>query len=62
MRKEGSKYTFIILNTERLKKHWWSSLDFHLKKGNIFVNSTGLSGLKSCIIQEDKKQLVNLNS
>ena len=63
------KYPFIIMNTDRSDKtgtHWWSFLDLHKKKKEIFLfDSFGFEGLKKFIIDNDRKilnkVLFNLN-
>ena len=63
------KYPFIIMNTDRSDRtgtHWWSFLDLHKKKKEIFLfDSFGFEGLKKFIIDNDRKilnkVLFNLN-
>ena len=40
MNEKGTWYLFIIMNTDRSNKkgmHWWSFLDLHPEKRNIFT-------------------------
>ena len=54
------KYPFLIAlikNTDssnKKGKHWWNILDIE-PKTNIFLYMFGVDGLKSFIIQDDKK-------
>ena len=58
------KYPFIIMNTNRSDRtgtHWWSFLDLHQKKKEIFLfYSFGFEGLKKFIIDNDRKILNKL--
>ena len=52
------KYPFIIANTDSSSKsgtHWWSILDIEPKTDIFFFDLFGLDGLKTFIIQDDKK-------
>ena len=52
------KHSFLIANSDSSDKkgtHWWSILDIELKTDLFFFNSFGVDGLKSFMIQDDKK-------
>ena len=52
------KYPFVVVNTDNSSKnetHWWSVLDIEPKTDVFFFDSFGVNGLKSFIIQDDKK-------
>ena len=50
------KYPFLALIALIKKgKHWWSILDIGPKTNIIFFYMFGVDGLKSFIIQDDKK-------
>ena len=52
------KHSFLIANSDTSDKkgtHWWSILDIELKTDLFFFNSFGVDGLKSFMIQDDKK-------
>ena len=52
------KYPFLIANTDSSDKngmHWWSILDIEPKANILFFDSFGVDGVKTFIIQEDKK-------
>ena len=52
------KYPFVVVNTDNSSKnetHWWSVLDTEPKTDIFFFDSFGVNGLKSFIIQDDKK-------
>ena len=55
------KYPFLIMNTNRSDRagtHWWSFLDLHQKKKEIFLfYSFGFEGLKKFISDNDRKIL-----
>ena len=52
------KYPFVVVNTDNSIKnetHWWSVLDIEPKTDIFFFDSFGVNGLKSFIIQDNKK-------
>ena len=53
-----AKYSFIIANTNSSDKsgsHWWSIMDIE-PRADLFISySFGMNGLKSFIMQDDKK-------
>ena len=52
------KHSFLIASSDSSDKkgtHWWSILDIELKTDLFFLNSFGIDGLKSFMIQDDKK-------
>ena len=58
MSEKKGKYPFLKANTDDSDKkgtHWWSILDIEPKAYIFFFNTFGVDGLKSFIIQDDKK-------
>ena len=52
------KYPFIIANSDSSDKndtHWWSTLDIKPRTDLFFFYLFGIDGLKSFIMQDDKK-------
>ena len=57
------KYSFIITNTDSFEKggmHWWSILDIEPQTDWFFSYLFSVDGLKSFIIQDDKKVIENI--
>ena len=58
MPEKKGKYLFLKANTDDSDKkgtHWWNILDIEPKAYIFFFNTFGVDGLKSFIIQDDKK-------
>ena len=56
MKRKGSHYPFIILNTERTNSpgtHWWSILNIYPRKQLFLFDSYGFLGFKAFIEQDD---------
>ena len=54
------KYPFIIANTDSSDKsstHWWSIMDIESRADLFIIDSFSEDGLKSFIIQDDKKEI-----
>ena len=54
------KYPFIIANTDSSDKsstHWWSIMDIESRADLFIIDSFSEDGLKSLIIQDDKKEI-----
>ena len=52
------KHPFIIANIDSSDKngtHWWSILDIELRADLFIFDTFGVDGLKSFIIQDNKK-------
>ena len=58
MSEKKGKYPFLITNTDGSDKkgtNWWSIPDIEPKADIFFFDTFGIDGLKSFIIQDDKK-------
>ena len=54
---KNSKYPFVIANTDSSSKggtHWWSILDIDPKPHILFLDYSGLDGLKHSIVHDDR--------
>ena len=54
----GKKYPFLISTTDRSSEggiYWWSILNISPKSKLLFFDSSGISGMKSFIVTDDKK-------
>ena len=56
MKRKGSHYPFIILNTDRANSlgiHWWSILNIYPRKQLFLFDSYGFLGFKAFVEQDD---------
>ena len=59
VKKKSSTYPFAIVNTDSLSNlpetHWWNILNIYLSKQLFLFDSYGFTGLKTFIIQDNRK-------